>query len=276
MSTVYTAGTVTINGGSTALAGAGTNWLTLGAIRPGDYFRRAGATVRIASVNSNVSITLAEQWPGANLAASAYEIERVPDDIRIGETARSLVELLSNGNLAAIAGLTSAANKLPYYTGAGTAALTDLTAAGRALIALTGANGRIPVFTAGGAAAARDILGTVSQAGGIPTGSLVEFGSNANGSYYRFAGGLQICAREALIDLNVTTGQTFSAPASFNTIWSGSHTGLSSGEYVGNYLLAIERVPLRVTTSSWQIRLAAAIGALTMTLGLVSFGRWHA
>lgn len=37
-----------------------------------------------------------------------------------------------------------------------------------------------------------NILGTVSQSGGVPTGAIIERGSNANGEYVRFAGGLQI------------------------------------------------------------------------------------
>lgn len=36
-------------------------------------------------------------------------------------------------------------------------------------------------------------VGTVSESGGIPTGAIVQSGTNSDGSYVRFADGTQIC-----------------------------------------------------------------------------------
>ncbi|MCA2011161.1 DUF2793 domain-containing protein [Cereibacter sphaeroides] len=55
--------------------------------------------------------------------------------------------------------------------------------------------GRVLTTGAGAVQAYRqgNILGTVSQSGGGPTGAIMERGSNANGEYVRFADGTQIC-----------------------------------------------------------------------------------
>jgi len=48
-----------------------------------------------------------------------------------------------------------------------------------------------------------NIIGTVSQAGGVPTGAVIERGSNANGEYARWADGTQICWLSDSIDMSV-------------------------------------------------------------------------
>lgn len=57
------------------------------------------------------------------------------------------------------------------------------------------------------------VVGTVAQVGGIPTGQVVERGSNANGEYVRFADGTQICTQRVGTHQNTRTVWTF--PASF-------------------------------------------------------------
>ena len=38
-----------------------------------------------------------------------------------------------------------------------------------------------------------NILGTASESDGVPTGAIIERGSNANGEYVKYAGGVQVC-----------------------------------------------------------------------------------
>ncbi|HHF1231423.1 TPA: hypothetical protein ACPJAB_006714, partial [Pseudomonas aeruginosa] len=68
-----------------------------------------------------------------------------------------------------------------------------------------------------GAGAVADILGTVSQAGGVPTGAIYEGGSNANGSYVRLADGTQICSSSLLTFTagSTSVGASWAFPASF-------------------------------------------------------------
>jgi len=42
----------------------------------------------------------------------------------------------------------------------------------------------------------QNILGTVSQTGGVATGAIIQRGSNANGDFVRFADGTQICTND--------------------------------------------------------------------------------
>lgn len=56
-----------------------------------------------------------------------------------------------------------------------------------------------------------NLVGTVSQSGGVPTGAVVERGSNANGEYVRFADGTQLCFRTSAFGTDGKFNWTFPA-----------------------------------------------------------------
>ena len=66
-----------------------------------------------------------------------------------------------------------------------------------------------------------NILGTVSQSGGVPTGAVIERGSNANGEYVKFADGTQICLHGGVIGgvwgTSIELDRSWTFPAAFST-----------------------------------------------------------
>ncbi|WMT90171.1 hypothetical protein [Pelagibacterium sp. H642] len=129
----YSTGTASVADGGTVVTGHGTAWS--GAVRPGDLFgTHVGLPIRILSVDSNTSLTLAHEWPGATQTASAYEIQRTPYDVGYRKAIEDLVTGIAEGNLPMFAALVAAANKLPYFDSSASMAVTDLSAFARTLL----------------------------------------------------------------------------------------------------------------------------------------------
>ncbi|TRO73881.1 phage tail protein [Pseudomonas aeruginosa] len=72
-----------------------------------------------------------------------------------------------------------------------------------------------------GALYSRDsILGSVSQSSGVPTGAVIQRGSNANGEFVRIADGTQVCY--AAISLQYSANNLLSAMWSYPAGFSGA------------------------------------------------------
>lgn len=93
----------------------------------------------------------------------------------------------------------------------------------------TGATALLAGLTIGGQAAYHrgNLLGTVGQSGGVPSGAVIERGGNANGDYVRFADGTQICTATLTVNATISAvllggyrnaGQTWLYPAAFAAV----------------------------------------------------------
>ncbi len=70
-----------------------------------------------------------------------------------------------------------------------------------------------------------NLLAPVTQSGGVPTGGVIERGSNSNGEYVRFADGTQICMH--LMQVGYTTSGVCSGNWVFPMAFSAAPHGLS-------------------------------------------------
>jgi hypothetical protein len=118
-------------------------------------------------------------------------------------------------------------------------------------------------------------LGSVSQSSGVPTGALIERGSNANGSYVRFADGTQICwttgvsqpVDSAIGSLYRTaTSDSWTFPAAFSEAPTGICQPRSVSRWGG----------VSASNSAMAyLQIAATSSTSGILSNLVAIGRWY-
>lgn len=135
-----------------------------------------------------------------------------------------------------------------------------------------------------GPAAVAAILGTVSQSGGVPTGAIIERGSNANGEYVRFADGTQICWRSGIQIVPGTTQEfvtstSYSYPASFISTpeFLGAMDGYPNnyGNSSDRYALVLNRDQGGNATRFALFRPSGAFSGGQVIVGYIAIGRWY-
>ncbi|QWZ63568.1 phage tail protein [Aeromonas sp. FDAARGOS 1417] len=131
----------------------------------------------------------------------------------------------------------------------------------------------------------KNILGAVSQVAGIPTGAIIERGSNANGEYIKFADGTMICWR-TYTDTSYSSMSDngsyikFISSISMPVVFSSTPVSLcfpiwETGEstmprWCGNAGQAQH-------SSTWNFVsfTSAPVSNITLSFGMVAFGRWN-
>jgi len=126
------------------------------------------------------------------------------------------------------------------------------------------------------------ILGTVSQSGGVPTGAIIERGSNANGEYVKYADGTMICQHILSFTTNQSSylGRVSSAvqwdyPTAFYSYSEGAQTvfGTSSNTNSRFFVIAAG-----ASTQSYNRLIMFKTDSSTDTtrdMRLTAIGRWY-
>ncbi|WP_298849040.1 DUF2793 domain-containing protein [uncultured Ruegeria sp.] len=119
-----------------------------------------------------------------------------------------------------------------------------------------------------------NLLGAVAETAGIPTGAVIERGSNANGDYVRFADGTQICtATLAAVACTTTEGALFTSgsttwdfPAQFSAPPNVNGSGGAATRFTGFDTPSSSQSTFKV--------LSAISDSATFSPNVTAIGRW--
>ena len=116
-----------------------------------------------------------------------------------------------------------------------------------------------------------NIVGTVSESSGVPTGAIIEQGSNANGEFVKYADGTMIVWGSVSITpvANTPTSATFTYPATFSATPFAQATAYAESSVLTRPAM-ISATP---TTTSCQVNVIRTNTTSTQNAVAV-FGRW--
>jgi len=127
-----------------------------------------------------------------------------------------------------------------------------------------------------------NLLGTVSEAGGTPTGAVIERGSGADGDYVRFADGTQICSHSLAVPATDTAeGAMFIS--SSDAVWSFPVPFSAAPGVSGSHNSALARAAFLAPpatapadpATAFRCRACATTSDTTdRTYELIAIGRW--
>ena len=123
--------------------------------------------------------------------------------------------------------------------------------------------------------AGKNILGTVSQSVGVPTGAIIQRGSNANGEFVRFADGTQICLiNRGVVNLtaNVDEVYTWTFPISFINDSRLVIPTLGGASSTNDFnILKMADGTASITSASVRVKVSVT---QTHVIRLMAIGRW--
>lgn len=113
-----------------------------------------------------------------------------------------------------------------------------------------------------------NILGTVSQSAGVPTGAIIESGSNANGEFTKFADGTMICRFTVTTSSSGATTKTLPATFINDTyiVVGGTNTSVSASDFTGKFASRATTTVSAVMTNNGQLT--------ATTLQAIAIGQW--
>jgi hypothetical protein len=127
-----------------------------------------------------------------------------------------------------------------------------------------------------------NILGTVSQSGGVPTGAIIEQGSNANGNYVRYADGTMFCwgqvTRTLGIDASTYLGGFRSGGGSFDftfpSTFSAAPNLIGTPNENSSWSPPNRPSTTSTTTGSFLLTAVTSQGSADRTVAWTAVGRW--